>query len=248
MLTWARPRLARKTPRARTAGSPPPDSRTLRATARATATSAVSSTALKAIRKKRAPITVTPAVGWTRAGPKSGAQAGSAIRAGKPSKPPRRMSASRARSGRARRALVEVDRQPEASGHLAGEILGRGHRHLHRRIPQGDERHHVDRPHPRVNPFVPGEVDLGERRLVEGEQRVRAGPRRRRPGSAPSGCGRDRTRRRAAGRPARRPPRPRAARPPRDGGLRSRWGRTPGAARRCKSTLSPRLDASGLLC
>ena len=69
---------------ARTAGSPPPDSRTRRAMARATATSAVSSTALKAIRKKRAPITVTPAVGWTRAGPKSGAQAGSASFAGKP--------------------------------------------------------------------------------------------------------------------------------------------------------------------
>ena len=47
---------------ARTAGRPPPDSRTRRAMARATATSGVSRTALKAMRKKRAPITVTPAI------------------------------------------------------------------------------------------------------------------------------------------------------------------------------------------
>ncbi len=85
---------------ARTAGNPPPDSRTRRAMARATATSGVSSSTLKAIRKNRAPITVTPAVGCTRAGPKSGAQAGSAIFSPKPSKPPRRTSASRVRSGR----------------------------------------------------------------------------------------------------------------------------------------------------
>ena len=202
MLTWASPRLARWTPIARTAGSPPPDSRTRRAMARAAATSAVASTALKATRKKRAPITVAPAVGWTRAGPKSGAQAGSASFAGQPLE----AAAADLRKGRPlrppRRPLVEVDREPEAPRHLRREPLGRRHRRRHRRIPQGDERHHVHRAHPRVNPLMPGEVDLGERRLVERAGAPGGAPPARRPGSAPNGCGRDRTRRRAAAPPA----------------------------------------------
>ena len=189
---------------ARTAGSPPPDSRTRRAMARATATSAVASTALKAIRKKRAPTTVTPAVGWTRGRPEVRRPGGiGQLGRRSPSKPPRRMSASRrplrhaappAHRGRPGGRSARATSAPSRSAAATAAAMGVS--------AQGDERRDVDRPHPRVDPLMPGEVDLGERRLVEGEEPLRGAPPARRPGSAPSGCGRDRTRRRAAAPPA----------------------------------------------
>ena len=164
MLTWARPRLARKTPSARTAGSPPPDSRTLRATARATDTSGVSSTALKAMRKNRAPITVDPRRAEVR----------SLLRVGEPGRETLEAAApdvgQQAPAGLPGRTLVEEDRQAEAVRHLGGQVLRRGHGRLHGRIPQGDERHHVHGPDPGMDAFVVGQVDFGQRGCVEREE------------------------------------------------------------------------------
>ena len=57
-----------------TAGSPPPDSRTLRAIRFATSTSFVSRLMFQAIRNGRAPTATAPARGCVRLGPKSGAR------------------------------------------------------------------------------------------------------------------------------------------------------------------------------
>jgi len=97
---WARPRT--RAPNALTPLSPPPESRTSRARARARATSGLSRKTFQAIRKRRAPTALAPAVGCRSGPPTSGRRAGSRRAASRrPSNCPCRTSSSRARSGRA---------------------------------------------------------------------------------------------------------------------------------------------------
>ena len=65
----------------------------------ATSSRSVARLMLKAMSGMRAPMTMAPAVGCGRAGPKSGAQSGDAIFAASPSNSPRLMSSRLRRAG-----------------------------------------------------------------------------------------------------------------------------------------------------